>query len=253
MKAWLWDRLRRNKAKCLEVRNRVYPEHEWPGEIYLAAIRETPGKALLEIGCGRRAETLYRALDRFERCVGVDPDCAEVKSADPRVELLAADAAALPFEDATFDVVAMLDVAEHLADPLAILRECRRVMRPGARLIIQTPNVRFPPLVIGRVFPHSARVVLNKIASGTADNDTFPVFYKANTLKALRRLAEQAGFEAASLRYLPHHPTYLLFSPTVYRVGVWAEQRWRRSGALPWLRPILQAILVKPAGEGGGG
>lgn len=242
-----WKRLATNKARCLEIRNRCYPEHEWPGEIYLDAIRERPGRAFLEIGCGRRAETVHRAADCFQRCVGVDPDCDGVKSELPNVELQTGDAAALPFPDETFDVIAMLDVAEHLPDPLAVIRECRRVMTPGARLIIQTPNQYFPVLVAGRLFSHRTRVVLNKIASGTADDDTFPVFYRANTLTALRRLGERAGLEIHTLRYLPHHPTYLLFSPIVYRVGVFCERIFRRIEFLAPLRPILQAIYTKPA------
>lgn len=42
MKQWLESRLTRNKARCLQIRNRWYPKHEWPGEIYLASIRSTP-------------------------------------------------------------------------------------------------------------------------------------------------------------------------------------------------------------------
>lgn len=53
-------------------------------------------------------------------------------------------ATSLPFEDGYFSVVTMLAVAEHL-DPAAlesILRECRRVLSPGGRVVITTPAAR---------------------------------------------------------------------------------------------------------------
>jgi SAM-dependent methyltransferase len=45
----------------------------------------------------------------------------------------------LPFDDASFDVVNMGDVLEHMDDPAAALREIRRVMRADAALILSTP------------------------------------------------------------------------------------------------------------------
>ncbi|MCA1630592.1 MAG: class I SAM-dependent methyltransferase [Acidobacteria bacterium] len=44
------------------------------------------------------------------------------------------------FEDGSFDFVSMFHVIEHLPDPVATLREVRRVLRAGGRLMLRTPN-----------------------------------------------------------------------------------------------------------------
>src|SRR5262249_19342530 len=52
----------------------------------------------------------------------------------PDVELLACAAEALPFEDASFDVIVASDVIEHVENPEGFVRECSRALRPGGLL-----------------------------------------------------------------------------------------------------------------------
>ncbi len=46
-----------------------------------------------------------------------------------------------PFEDASFDYVVSIEGIEHIADPFLFLAEVRRVLKPGGRLLLTTPNV----------------------------------------------------------------------------------------------------------------
>jgi SAM-dependent methyltransferase len=49
---------------------------------------------------------------------------------------------AFPFDDQTFDVVLFCEILEHLhLDPVGVLREIGRVLKPGGRLVLTTPNV----------------------------------------------------------------------------------------------------------------
>ena len=47
----------------------------------------------------------------------------------------------LPYEDASFDFVVAVEVVEHVSDHGTFFRECARVLRPGGRLVLSTPNI----------------------------------------------------------------------------------------------------------------
>jgi SAM-dependent methyltransferase len=102
---------------------------------------ELPASArILDAGCGTGG--VLAALSRRGEAVGVDPDPGAAAAAAERVpgaDVRVADAAALPFGDAAFDVVCCLDVVEHVDDDRAVLRELRRVTRPGGRLVLTVP------------------------------------------------------------------------------------------------------------------
>ncbi|MEO8501013.1 MAG: class I SAM-dependent methyltransferase [Vicinamibacteria bacterium] len=49
---------------------------------------------------------------------------------------------ALPFPDAAFDVVVVADMIEHVANEAAFVAELSRVLKPGGRLIVNTPHAR---------------------------------------------------------------------------------------------------------------
>ena len=100
-----------------------------------------PGMRLLDAGCGPGSITLglVEAVAPGE-AIGIDASAASIEAARAlatergvtNVRFDVADVYALPFDDATFDATFCHAVLQHLPDPLAALREIRRVMRPGA-------------------------------------------------------------------------------------------------------------------------
>ena len=100
--------------------------------------------AVLEVGSG--AHGLIFGFGNKTR-VGIDPLAAEYKRIFPKWQSAAATAAAvgeeLPFADGSFDIVLSDNVIDHAEQPLKIIDEIVRVMKPGGILYF-TVNVHHP-------------------------------------------------------------------------------------------------------------
>ncbi len=116
-------------------------EH-WRHRLISDGTRLEPGTRLLEVGCGVGA-VLAVLGQEFPgvRLVGVDIEPKQLEFARGHLAragieatLLEADALALPFEDGSFDHVWMMWFLEHVADPVAVLQEARRVLVPGGAI-----------------------------------------------------------------------------------------------------------------------
>ena len=92
---------------------------------------------LIDIGCGTKRYAPVLAGIVTEH-VGVDHAASPVGSAGPDI---IASAYEIPVPDGSFDSALMTEVLEHLEDPVAALRECRRVLRPGGRVLITVPFI----------------------------------------------------------------------------------------------------------------
>jgi SAM-dependent methyltransferase len=109
---------------------------------YLALAPHCTDALVLEAGCGEGyGADLLAGVAR--RVIAVDydePAVAHVRARYPAVDVLRANLALLPVRSGAVDVVANLQVIEHLWDQVGFLAECRRVLRPGGTLLITTPN-----------------------------------------------------------------------------------------------------------------
>ena len=99
------------------------------------------GMDLLDVGCGpasitadlaeRVAPGRVVALDAASDALQAARATLSERGLSEQVELTCGDVMALPFEDASFDVVHAHQVLQHLADPVSALAEMRRLTRPG--------------------------------------------------------------------------------------------------------------------------
>ena len=94
--------------------------------------QDVAGLRVLDVGCGDRP--YEKLLHGAAEIVGFDVP------GNPHADLHGS-IDALPVEDASFDVVLCLQVLEHVPDPAAAVRELRRVVRPGGRVLLSTHGI----------------------------------------------------------------------------------------------------------------
>ena len=100
------------------------------------------GGTVLEVGCGSGMGLPYLQA-RARMVVGGDYTMALLKEARrhlPDAHIVRMDAQRLPFRDRSFDAVLMLEMIYYVADQEAAFSECRRVLKPGGKLMVCLPN-----------------------------------------------------------------------------------------------------------------
>lgn len=93
--------------------------------------QDVQGKSVLDVGAGGRP---YDALFGGGTVVAFDVPGNLRADLHGSIE-------AIPVEDASFDVVVCLQVLEHVPEPAAAIRELRRVVKPGGRVLLSTHGV----------------------------------------------------------------------------------------------------------------
>ncbi len=139
-----WSGSRSTLLKRLESIYRRIALRSHVSFIRTAAKRIPSGSALrlLDVGCG--SGTLIGLLKRrgFE-VLGVDTseEAAKVARIESDVRVVTGTLATAGLEHASFDIVTLFHVMEHVTNPREVLAEVRRVLRPGGVLVLQVPNI----------------------------------------------------------------------------------------------------------------
>lgn len=136
---------------------------------------------MLDIGCGWEAKLLIQFEPYIRSGVGVDFKAPNIKTEKLETHSIQL-SDALPFESCSFDVVTMLAVLEHLDEPIKILREVERVLRPGGRLLLTVPSWYAKPVLELLAFRLG---VINK--DEIADHKTY--YNKKNLLDLVSQLS----------------------------------------------------------------
>jgi 2-polyprenyl-3-methyl-5-hydroxy-6-metoxy-1,4-benzoquinol methylase len=169
-----------------------------------------PGGRLLDVGCGaglflKAAETRGWTGEGVE----VSPTAAEYARTVLGLRVGSVRLEEAGFPAASFDVVTLLDTVEHLADPRGALALVRRLLKPGGRIILNTPDL----------------ASASRRALGTAWAVLSPAEHLSYfTARTLRRMLARAGFGSPYILNLLRFNPDCTHAPEDPRRARWARR-----------------------------
>lgn len=205
-------------------------------EVLLGDRLARPGQSFLDAGCGTGGVLRWiEARGAFARLAGTDFSERAITLArqlSPGMELQVAPLDRLPFDDASFDVVTVNDVLQHVVetDVLSSLRECARVLRPDGMLLIRTNGARRARRERTDWRVYDRRTLRLELVRAGLDVERVTYACLVPSLWATVRGQVAHAPEASSD---PRDGIPDPVSPAINRVGRWlvaAERRWLASG-----------------------
>lgn len=226
-----------------------YPDvgRNWDDSLFREYLlrRITPEAVVLDLGAGAGVVAQMNFRNECRRICGVDPDPRVVDNPylhEGKVSF----GENLPYPDSTFDVVFCDNVMEHLDNPVAVLTEVARVLKPGGHFLWKTPNkLHYVPL-LASLTPTRFHQFINK-KRGRDESDTFPTRYKANRPAAVSRICKASGLEMTDYRLVESRPEYTRISAPIYLVGILYERLVNSTNLFKHFRVLFMGEARKPS------
>jgi ubiquinone/menaquinone biosynthesis C-methylase UbiE len=217
---------------------------------YRAHVSALVGEAtrVLDLGCGS-AGCLREIYARTPHVYGLDLDLAALHRNATIAGRAAGAGESLPFADGSFDLVTLAWVLEHLDEPQQVLRELQRVLRPGGRVVFLTPNAWNYNVWLIRAVPNWLHPAFTRALYDRRDRETYPVRYRANTLRRIDAAMREAGLRMQHCE-LNGDPSYISFTPQLFRLACAIEALLDRP-ALRQARVHLIGVYQKPVVDEG--
>ncbi len=190
---------------------------------------------VLDLGAGRGAQvetttpgfkrSLLTLKGRVARLIGADVDPAVLENPLLDEAHVIAPGEALPFDDASFDLILSDWVAEHVDDPTSFAAEIHRILKPGGWFCARTPN-KFGVIAAGAtLIPNRLhRRVLNLLQPNRKEHDVFPTRYRLNTRAAVRKhfarsqWRDHSFLHATEIMYLARSRTLFALSAALTKI-----------------------------------
>jgi 2-polyprenyl-3-methyl-5-hydroxy-6-metoxy-1,4-benzoquinol methylase len=162
--------------------------------------------AILDAGCGNGIWIKKLAEQGYTNLHGIDFNEHVVEIGIPGAQFKCGDLAQTGYKDQQFDVIAILDVIEHIPDPTNVIIELKRILKPNGILLASLPT------------EHAIYKLGRFILKGTFSSEDGPatgVHY--HNAKGLHKMLK-TQFKPKSIKYLPLLPPCNLFNLRSYTI-----------------------------------
>lgn len=209
---------------------------------YLALVNEAlddlgDSPVLLDGGCGH-SPILKQEYKRCSKVIGVDLDREGLERNQWVDEKHFVSLVDIPIQEDSVDLLVSSWVLEHIEDPQSVIREAKRVLKPGGYFIFIAPNKWSVYSLVTRLVPNKLHAPIVKFFYKRSSEDTFPTFFRMNTEKELDRLMGEVGFEKVAF----------LYNDDEKYIGFWRVTRplaklWQKVLSIKALRKIRAHII----------
>lgn len=238
-------------GKMEGLRQRFYGDGLRDGtQIFYQWLRKKirPDFIVLNIGAGNPPMAVPVSLlkNHVRQVIGVDVSERVLENPNLNQAVLI-DGRHLPFPDGHFDLAWADYTMEHVGDPLGLVMEIARVLKPNGSFFFRTPNRRHYVSLAARWIPFRFHQTLANQAQGFPKYayERFPTLYRFNSHCQIVDVCQRAGFQKVELRWLETEPTYLVFHPIPYLLGVGYERLVNRFKPLEGLRVNILGRLER--------
>lgn len=221
---------------------RVYPSSPSVQKNILSHL-DVKGLRILEVGAGSgrdsaelaRRGAFVTVLDFAPRSLQLIAGLRQELSLQGHLELVRGDAFHAPFADNTFDLVFHQGLAEHFQNPLPLLQENFRLVKPGGHCLCDVPQTIHLYTVMKKIL-----IALDRWFAGWETQFTMP---------ELKRLMQDAGFEIAHAYGDWMRPSllYRVLRELAWKIGIDLPKypldgtAWNR-----WKNQIMDSLESKP-------
>ena len=229
----------------------LYRRHWWwrvREEILLRKISRILAKVtrprILDVGCG--AALFFDALQQFGHVEGIESDRAAVeRSGRWRSRILVGELDDAYEPAAPFDLILLLDVLEHVADPERLLRRAGRILTPSGCILVTAPAFKWLWTAHDDMNHHVTRYTAHELRrtierAGLVTIETSYMFQSLVIPKLLVRAREALISRSAPVPSIPP-------APLNAAVQTWFRTEYSLAGWLPFGASVL--AIAAPAGS----
>ena len=233
------------------LKKKFYPDDSKDGTlVFYQWLRQYVKKefVVLNVGAGQTSKRKVRSLKQeVKEVTGVDIDKVVLQNEDLDKAVVIKSGDKFPFVDNYFDLIWADYVFEHVEDTLMFLSEVKRVLKPGASFFFRTPNKSHYVSLISSMTPHWFHELVANRARGlsTAEHDIYPTYYRLNTKYSILKAANKSGFKNVELKLVECDPSYMVFNPIAFLIGVVYERLVNSTNVLSGCRANIFGRLEK--------